>query len=379
MRILLVGEYNRTHKSLQDGLIALGHEVVVVGLTDGFKKIDIDIEIENRFTNGFAKKYRSLIFKFLKIDVYALDVVKQIKALKEKLSNYDVVQFVNESSFICPPKAEIQIFELLVAWNKKAFLLSCGTDYPSVKFAFDKKFRYSILTPFFQNKVEQTNFSLGLKYITPEFKKLHDHIYSKIEGVISCDLDYTIPLRDNDKHLGLIPHVINTDKIKYQPIILKDKIVIFHGINRTNYYKKGNDIFENALDIISAKYANKINIVTVESVPYEIYIKAFDDAHILLDQVFSYDQGYNALEAMAKGKVVFTGAEKEWLDHYDLQQDTIVINALPDAKAIAEKLEWLILNPEKLTQISKKARAFIEKEHSHLVCSKKYLKVWNNA
>ena len=39
---------------------------------------------------------------------------------------------------------------------------------------------------------------------------------------------------------------------------------------------------------------------------------AFDTAHILLDQVYAYDQGYNALEAMAKGKVVFTGAEKEW-------------------------------------------------------------------
>ena len=29
----------------------------------------------------------------------------------------------------------------------------------------------------------------------------------------------------------------------------------------------------------------------------------------------------NALEAMAKGKVVFTGAEQEWLNHYDLKED----------------------------------------------------------
>ncbi|MBL4857897.1 MAG: glycosyltransferase, partial [Erythrobacter sp.] len=35
----------------------------------------------------------------------------------------------------------------------------------------------------------------------------------------------------------------------------------------------------------------------------------------------------------------------------------------PDAKYIAEKLEWLILNPEKITEISKHARAFVEKEH----------------
>ena len=38
-------------------------------------------------------------------------------------------------------------------------------------------------------------------------------------------------------------------------------------------------------------------------------IKNYEQAHIILDQVYAFDQGYNALEAMAKGKVVFTGAE----------------------------------------------------------------------
>jgi len=36
--------------------------------------------------------------------------------------------------------------------------------------------------------------------------------------------------------------------------------------------------------------------------------------------VYAYDQGFNALEAMAKGKVVFTGAEKEWLELYNLEE-----------------------------------------------------------
>ena len=37
---------------------------------------------------------------------------------------------------------------------------------------------------------------------------------------------------------------------------------------------------------------------------------------------------------MAKGKVVFTGAEKEWLDYYEASEDTIAINALPDIKTL---------------------------------------------
>ncbi len=376
MRILLVGEYNRTHKSLKDGLIRLGHEAVVVGLTDGFKKVSVDYEILKRFESGLSKKIRSLLFKVFKIDIYANDVLKQIKQLEPELSNFDVVQFINESSFLCPPKIEIKIFDLLSKWNGKAFLLSCGTDYPSVKFAYDKKFRYSILTPYFEGRVKKTDFSLGLKYLEPEFKLLHDHIYANIKGVISCDLDYTIPLKNNKQHLGLIPHAINTENIKYVPLQMEDKIVIFHGINRTNYYKKGNDIFEKALSIVKNKYPKKVKIVTVENVPYNDYIKAFDDAHILLDQIYAYDQGYNALEAMAKGKVVFTGAEQEWLDYYKIEEDTIAINALPDAEAIAKKLEWLILNPKKISEISVNARAFVEKEHGHIECAQRFLETW---
>jgi glycosyltransferase involved in cell wall biosynthesis len=92
--------------------------------------------------------------------------------------------------------------------------------------------------------------------------------------------------------------------------------------------------------------------------------------------VYAYDQGYNALEAMAKGKVVFTGAEQEWLNHYNLQEDTVAINALPNTVHIASKLEWLINNPDKLIEISKNARAFIEKEHQYKNIANRYLKIW---
>ena len=377
MRVLLVGEYNRSHKYLKEGLQSLGHEAVVVGMCDGFKKVDVDIEISQTFRTGLLKKIRSLVIRVFKTDLHFIQVKKQLLKNKKQLENYDVVQFINESSFLCSAKDEQNIFDLITSWNKKVYILSCGTDYPSVKFSFDKKFRYSIHTPYFEGRVKSTDFALGLKYITPEFVKLHHHIYNKIEGVISSDLDYYIPLKDHKKHLGMIPHVINVDSIPYKTPNIEGKITIFHGINRTNYYKKGNDIFDAALDLIEAKYKTKVTIIKVENLPYKEYIKAFDTAHILLDQVYAYDQGYNALEAMAKGKVVFTGAEKEWEDYYNVAPDTIVINALPDAKEIALKLEWLIENPEKIIEISKNARHFVKTHHNHIDSAKSFLEKWS--
>ena len=104
-----------------------------------------------------------------------------------------------------------------------------------------------------------------------------------------------------------------------------------------------------------------------------------DNAHILLDQVYAYDQGFNALEAMAKGKVVFTGAEKEWLDYHGLVEDTVAINALPDVAAIVEKLSWLIENPDKIVEISKNARTFIEQRHDYVKAAQDYLDKWEGA
>lgn len=102
----------------------------------------------------------------------------------------------------------------------------------------------------------------------------------------------------------------------------------------------------------------------------------FNSAHIILDQVYSYDQGFNALEAMAKGKVVFTGAETEFLHQYQLKENEVCVNALPYVDDIVEKLSLLIENPDLILEISKSAKAFIEKEHHYKTIASTYLRTW---
>lgn len=376
MKILLVGEYNRAHRNVKLGLEELGHTAKVVGLTDGFKKVKVDIEIKNYFQTGLLKKLRVLFVKVFRLDILSLHLNYQIKSNKEKLSDFDVIQFINEAPFGCDRNSQKKLIELLIKWNAQPFLLSCGTDYISVKYAFDKKFRYSILTPYFENKGTKNDYAAALSYLPEPHRNLHDYIINEVKGIIANDLDYHIPLNGHPKYLGMIPHAIDLSELQYKAPNIKNKIIIFHGINTFNYYKKGNDIFEEALAIISETYADKIDIVVVKNLPYKDYIKKFDTAHILLDQVYAYDQGYNALEAMAKGKVVFTGAEQEWLDYYNLKEDSVAINALPDAENIAKKLEWLICNPEKIAEISSNARRFVETHHDHIRCAEQYLNIW---
>ncbi len=124
-----------------------------------------------------------------------------------------------------------------------------------------------------------------------------------------------------------------------------------------------------------SKFGEKIRIKTVRSLPYNEYIQEYNAAHIILDQVYAYDQGYNALEAMAKGKVVLTGAEKEFETFYNLQEP-VAINVLPDVNNIVMHLERLIENPELILRIGANARSFIQKEHHYINIAKQYIATW---
>ncbi|HEU0136109.1 MAG TPA: glycosyltransferase [Flavobacterium sp.] len=376
MRILLVGEYSNFHNSLKEGLEELGHHAVIISDND-FKNYPIDIDIYAKYfqDNYLLNKIRQAIYRISKIDVAQIEVGVRFYANRKKLMGFDVVQLVNEYAIQSPPAMEIRLLEFLFKNNKKSFLVSCGDDYICVNYMLAGKFKYSVLTPC-ETYPNANHCKFTLKFATKPFKKLHDYVYKNINAVVAGDMDYYIPIRNHPKCAGLIPYAINIAKHQFIPVPITDKIVIFHGINVANYYKKGNYIFEQALDIIQRKFADKVDIVTTRSVPYPQYIEMYNRAHILLDQVFAYDQGYNALEAMAKGKVVFTGAETEFMEHYNLTE-RVAVNALPDAEAIAADLEYLIHNPDEILAIGKRARAFVEREHDYVKIAQKYLEVWS--
>ncbi|RWW92088.1 glycosyltransferase [Flavobacterium cerinum] len=377
MRILLIGEYSRLHNSLKEGLLALGHEVILISDGDGFKQYPSDFLITPKtLSKGFLNIPRQIIFRIFKYDIAQLERGMRFYKLLPKLKNYDVVQLINEAPIKTSKPFEKYLLNKIIKQNKKTFLLCCGMDYTVVKYMADKKPRYSIMDPFFKDISLIKEYRIMFEYISKGHKKLHDFLYSKITGVIASDMDYYVPLLGNSKFMGLIPNPINISKLEYNEPVINGPIIIFMGINRWIYNQKGIPYFEKALTIVKAKYQEKIEIVIAESLPYNDYIKLYSKAHILLDQVYAYDQGYNALEAMAKGKVVFTGAEKEFMEHYNLIE-RVAINALPDVDYLVNELSLLIENPDEIIAISKRTRAFIEKEHEHIVVAKKYIEKWS--
>lgn len=378
MKILLIGEYSNLHNSLKKGLIDLGHEVTLVSFGDGFKDFSSDIRLSRKkFSNSlsFIKTVFNLVFKY----PYSF-YVKSLKLQRviDELQGYDVVQLINEHAIGGLLAIEKIQLKRIKKTNGALFLLSCGDDFINISYYMTSdEIKYSIMTPLLKDKKLKSKYSYSLKYLSKPFQKLSKRIHNISDGIIASDFDYHIPLKNNPKYLGMIPN----------PIILGKRVAkkksnsnlrILLGINSSSYIKKGIRYFEDALSQIEEKYP-EVDIQITKNLPFEKYLDQLNQCDILLDQVFAYDQGYNALEAMAMGKVVFTGAEDEFLSHYSLEEDEIAINALPDVSYLVEKLSTLIGNPKKIIDIGKNAKAFVEKHHEATAIAKKYVDTWQKA
>lgn len=378
MKILLIGEYSNLHNSLKKGLIDLGHEVTLVSFGDGFKDFSSDIRLSRKkFSNSlsFIKTVFNLVFKY----PYSFYVKSlKLQRVSDKLKGYDVVQLINEHAIGGLPTIEKIQLKRIKKTNGALFLLSCGDDFINISYYMTSdEIKYSIMTPLLKDKKLNSKYSYSLKYLSKPFQKLSKQIHNISNGIIASDLDYHLPLKNNPKYLGMIPNPVVLDK-RIAKKKSNSNLRILLGINSSSYIKKGVRYFEDALSQIEEKYP-EVDIQITKNLPFEKYLDQLNQCDIFLDQVFAYDQGYNALEAMALGKVVFTGAEDEFLSHYDLEEDEVAINALPDVNYLVEKLSKLIGNPKKIIDIGKNAKAFIEKHHEATAIAKKYVDTWQKA
>ncbi len=376
MRILLVGEFSRLHNSLKKALQELGHEVVLIGDGDSFKNYPVDTSLAANFLNRYflLRKFKNALFRFTSINLEHYEIYFRFLKVKKSLKNFDVVQFIHGNALKLPLNLQLKQMQYLHKHNKKLFLLVCGNDYRTVKFLQKKTLKYSVLTPLFTNEVKKKAYQSLLPYGEKKYEAYYLKIERLMHGLIASDIDYFLVIKNHKKSLGMLPNPVIIPRNKL--VKPSKKIQLFLGINQSTKIRKGIGFFEKALEVIAKKYPKQVEITIVENIPYREYIKLYQNCHIFLDMVYAYDQGYNALEAMAQEKVVFTGAEKEFLDYYALQEDQVCINALPDVNYLVEKMSWLIENPYKIEEIGKNAQQFVEREHHFLKIGKKYLNTW---
>lgn len=359
MKILLFGEYSGLFNCLKDGFKELGHEVFLASDGNEYKNYPSDFR--------WDFKYR-----FKKISkVYE---IQNVWFHRKMFVGFDVVLIMAPDLFSQYASPNRLIYEFIKKNNDKVYLIGAG-DTPVV---FDywynktedkyhhymagylldcknpKKFRYN-------NNIKLRNWELEL--------------IDLVDGYIPIWYEYAEPFRANPKMKKTIPIPINLSQFQYQPNIVKDKIVFFHGKSRSC---KGGRFIIPAFEKMRENYSDVARFEYSHRLPFNEYIELINSTNVVVDDANSYSVAMNALFSMAKGKIVMGGAEPQSNIELNYKFNPIV-NIHPDANNIVENMISLIENKSKIEEMGYLSRKFVEEHHDYINVAQQYIDLFNNS
>lgn len=365
MRILLIGEYSRLHYTLAESLRELGHEVLVASDGDGFKNYPRDVDL-TRKSSSIADTFSCLFATLRKFS---------------KFKGYDVVQVINPCFTTLNVRVNEYLYKKLKRNNSNVFLGAFGDDsYWARACMSNEVFDYSEF--YVDGKPTTLEYNKGLvnKWIDSGREQANRMMATDCDGIAACLYEYYKSYEPYfPQKTSYLPLPVNTSKIVFEPIeTVPDVVNFFIGINKDRSEYKGTDIMERALNRLKNMYPNEVNVMRVESVSYNEYIRLMRAAHVVLDQLYSYSPAMNALLAMAQGKIVVGGGESKMYDLMPETDNRPIVNVRPSENDVFDKLQQLLLNKDRLPQLSVQSRDFVEKHHHYVKVAQQYLDFWQN-
>ena len=149
----------------------------------------------------------------------------------------------------------------------------------------------------------------------------------------------------------------------------------------TNRQLKGTDLILEAIDILSRRTGGFV-FDLVENVTHAEMLRGLRQAHIYIDRVISeYNgrkigtMGVAPLEAMSSGCAVVMHINHEFINYY---QGCPVINVEVDPVALADALEELIQDRDRLFSLTVKGSAYVASERNPVEIARKIDSVYDH-
>ena len=369
MRILFAGDASNMHNCLAQELRRMGHEATVA--SDGSRWMDTHRDINLLRGPGLMGTLR-----------YLWDIKRALPLM----TDYDVVEIASPIFLRLRPQRIARVFDYLKANNRHVVLSALATDMVYYDACHDgHTYRYSD----YMLGDEPSPYVGSSEYIAQQqdnwkepFMRQHsDHILAGIDGAVACLYEYYAaykPLLGDHVAYGGIP--IDIDSLSFRPLDkAPDKLRLFIGIQRDRHVIKGTDKLLAAMKRVHDRYPGITELEVVENLPYDEYTRRMRDSHVILDQLYSYTPGTNALIAMAQGLVAVSGAEPEYYELIDETTNKPIVNVSPLVEGdIDQKLSWLVEHRDQLPQMARASRAFVEKHNAAAVVAQRYLDFWSS-
>jgi len=382
LRILLLGEYSNVHWTLAEGLRALGHEVTVLSNGDFWKNYPRDIDLVRK-----ESKMGGIVY-YLK----AL-------SLLPKLSGYDIVQLINPMFLELKAERIFFFYDYLRKHNKRIVLASYGMDYYWCHVhSHQMPLRYSDFNIGSTRRTDAVAMHDYNDWVGTAKEKLNKHIAADCDAIVAGLYEYDVTYRTagfgsktSFIPFPIVPH-LSSQKEKAQNGFIghesdnnestnkqnqSDKINIFIGISRARSVYKGTDKMLNAAKRIAEKYPDRVKLSVAEGVPFEQYKKMLDEADVILDQLYAYTPGMNALEAMSRGTILIGGGEEEQYEIINETELRPIINVQPTEESVYEELEKLILHGN-ISQLKRDSIEYVCRHHDFIKVAKQYENLYNS-
>lgn len=348
MNILIIGEFSAFAKHLKNGFIKLGHHVTIVHNGDTFKKIDGD-------DNDVLFKVKNLVVRGVRIpgserllSPWTNHLIQTGIEKKITGSPIDIVVVIHPSfltNSLFKSGVRLSYLKKLVNSGAKLIMTACGND-PALFFSFPELCKSIHLNR--SKSIACFNYLI----------KSSDAIFPTTYCYYSSIKKYCHRFGYDDSHLchtTPLPITVDND-YKIDPCTNR-KIVIFHGITRP--LVKGTPFIKEAMDRIQKDYPDKVECRCEGGMSYNEYLQLFEKIDILIDQTYFNGWGMNAAIGAMKGKCVLAPCGKECREDMRIE-DIPFIEIRPDADQIYTVLKWLVENPQKIDEIKRASRRFIE-------------------
>jgi glycosyltransferase involved in cell wall biosynthesis len=129
-------------------------------------------------------------------------------------------------------------------------------------------------------------------------------------------------------------------------------------------------------DDLAKKYPHCVVVNKVENVPFATYKKIMEDSDVVIDQIYSYSPGMNALLAMSEGKIVVSGGEQEFYELLGEDKCRPIINTAPTYDSLYKSLEDLVLHPELIGELKRKSREYVIRNHDYMNVAKQMVEIY---
>lgn len=357
MKILLVNDARGVHEYLYRGLIELGHECDLVVF---------DYETISHVANAkhfFPLRKWGLAGKVFRPMINLWGV--------KNLPEYDVMSFNHRISFINRPYFLRYVDLPILA--KKAGLLSyiaLGCD----------ELAYLLKNPLLPYRpcTGCERFDKAGQHCINVNRKLH----SKATSVLNKYFDVvTSPAIEYDHIRGIfhgpsmkIPFPLDLSEIPWKPARhLVSKLNIIHTPSRKGF--KGTEIVLGAIKILK-KNRNDFEFGLIHGLEWKKYLEAVSAADLVIDQVWSQSSGMNGLWLLGMGKVVLSGNTILCGDYFPFGHENPIIDAPPDAQLLADRLESVLDNKQKIPELAEQGRDYVDKHHNHIKIAQQYVNLW---